>query len=227
MGRTKILGSALLVAALGAVAATDAQSQETCVAVVPEASGAAVGYELIDIIRREAWVTRDWTLADYAAFSPGPAALNWRKNDPREGDAANARVMRSPECGHDGDFTYQIKFGREFFHIANIVSIGPRHGPNGEIREGGVVKYHRLTFDAGQTVSILHAPEGTAFIRVNRPVAAPHVQVRLPEGWSVTTAMLNTPWRVDLFGGVRVLRLQDGSSYQGPIEMPEASLAAP
>jgi len=225
MVQFRIAAGALVVAAIGAFAATGATSDEVCIAAVPDAAGQNVGYELIDFMRREAWVTRDWTLQDYAAFTPGPAAFNWSKNNPRQGDAAQTSVMRSPDCDNDGEFTYRAMFDRSFFHIANIVSIGPRHGTNAEIREAGVLKYHRLEFDAGQIVSILRSPDDNLFIRVNRPVGVPQQRASLPAGWSVTEVTLHDQWRADLFGRVRVLRLQDGASYQGPIEMPGAFMA--
>ncbi|MEM8812772.1 MAG: hypothetical protein AAGF59_09155 [Pseudomonadota bacterium] len=218
IGIAGALSSAVL--AVGAFAAIDTRDQEVCVLRYPAMAEHRIGYELIDLMRREAWVTLDWTLEDYADFSPGPTALNWMKNDPRSGFAARAKIMRSPECTTDGAFTYQSMFGRTFFHIADISNLGQRHGANGEIREGGVTKYHRLEFDPGQTVSLLVSPRGERFVRVNRPVVAEGTDPVLPEGWLLTDIALENPWRIDLFGKVRVLRLKDGTSYQGPVGMP-------
>ena len=209
-----------LVILLVAVATAQTTEDQVCVATEPETAGQKVGYELIDLMRREAWVTVDWTLEAYAEFSPGLTSWNWIKNDPRVGDAARASVLRSPECDKDGEFTFTTMFDRSFFHIANLVRIGPRHGDAGDLREGGVLKYHRLEFEAGQTVSLLTSPEADTFVRVNRPVGAAGMLPGLPEGWSVIDVVLETPWQADLFGEVRVLQLRDGTSYQGPIEAP-------
>ncbi|MEO1292713.1 MAG: hypothetical protein AAFV62_07780, partial [Pseudomonadota bacterium] len=75
----------------------------------------------------------------------------------------------------------------------------------------------RLDFDAGQTVSLLVSPNGERFVRVNRPVGARQSDQGLPAGWVLEDLSLGSAWRADLIGEVYVLRLGDGTSYQGPI----------
>ncbi len=211
----------LTIATLSAVTlgdiAVSADGREICVAREPETAGQDVGYELIDILRREAWVTTDWTVDAYAEFSPGITAPHWLKNDPRQGYAARAIVLRSPGCAADGEFTYQTMFGRTFFHIADLTSLGGGDLTNGALTEASVAKHHSLEFDAGQTVSFLVSSSGERFVRVNRPINASHGEQELPEGWGLEDVSLGTPWRADLIGEVRILRLGDGTSYQGPI----------
>ena len=216
MNSTLLIIAKLSAVTLGVIA-VGADGRETCVARAPETAGQDVGYELIDILRREAWVTTDWTVDAYADFSPGITALNWLKNDPRQGYAARAIVLRSPGCTEDGEFTYQTMFGRTFFHIADLTSLAGGDLTNSALTEASVAKHHRLEFDAGQTVSFLVSPSGERFVRVNRPIDASQVEQELPEGWALEDVSLGTPWRADLIGEVRVLRLGDGTSYQGPI----------
>ncbi len=216
MNSTTSLVATFSAVTLGIVAA-GADGREVCVRRVPETAGQDVGYELIDLMRREAWVTTDWTVDAYTEFSPGLAALNWLKNDPRQGFAARAMVLRSPGCAADGEFTYQTMFGRTFFHIADLKNLGGSDLTNGALTEGGVIKHHLLEFDAGQTVSFLVSPAGESFVRVNRPIATGQGQSDLPEGWVLRDLNLTNPWQADLIGEVRVLRLDDGTSYQGPI----------
>ncbi|MEL7106196.1 MAG: hypothetical protein AAGM21_09770 [Pseudomonadota bacterium] len=211
----------LIIAAISAVTlgiiAVGADGREVCVPRAPETAGRDVGYELIDLMRREAWVTTDWTVDAYAAFSPGITAPHWLKNDARQGFAARAIVLRSPGCAADGEFTYQTMFGRTFFHIADLISLRGGGLTNDALTEAGVAKHHRLEFDAGQKVSFLLSPSGERFVRVNRPIDASQGEQELPEGWVLQDVNLRTPWRADLIGEVRVLRLGDGTSYQGPI----------
>lgn len=216
MNSTLLTIATLSAVTLG-VTAVGADGRDACAPRAPETAGQDVGYELIDIMRREAWVTTDWTVDAHAKFSPGITAPHWVKNDPRQGYAARAIVLRSPGCTADGEFTYQTMFGRTFFHIADLTSFRGDVLTNGALKEASVTKHHRLEFDAGQTVSFLVSPSGGHFVRVNRPINASHGEQELPEGWVLEDVSLGTTWRADLIGEVRVLRLGDGTSYQGPI----------
>ena len=216
MNSATLLVGTLIAVILGIVA-VGAGEREVCVPRDLETAGQAVGYELIDLMRREAWVTTDWTVEAYKEFSPGLTELNWLKNDPRQGFAARASVLRSPGCAADGEFTYQTMFGRTFFHIAELTSLRGGDLTNGALTEGGVIKHHLLEFEADQTVSFLISPAGESFVRVNRPIDASLGDNMLPEGWVLQELRLDSAWQADLIGEIRVLRLDDGTSYQGPI----------
>ncbi len=211
---------ALHLAAILGVLAFGVDGREECVPRAPETAGQTVGFELIDLMRREAWVTTDWTVDAYAEFSPGVGAPNWLKNDPREGFAARMAFLRSPGCAAEGEFTYRGMFGRTFVHVADLTRLGGGDLTNGALTQASVNKHHRLEFDIGQTVSMLVAPNGDRFVRVNRPVDASREDQDLPEGWVLQDLTLSAPWRADL-NDVAVLRLENGVSYQGPVdEMP-------
>lgn len=207
------------------IVAVGAGGREVCVARAPDTAGQHVGYELIDILRREAWVTTDWTVEDYAEFSPGIAAPNWLKNDPRQGFAARTAFLRSPGCPADGEFTFDTLFGRTFVHVADLTSLKGNDLTNGALTEASVNKHHKLEFDAGQIVSFLVSPEGGGFVRVNGPINARHGVQDPPDGWGLQDVALAAPWHIDLIGDVAVLRLENGVSYQGPVgEMPPGAV---
>ncbi|MEO1638536.1 MAG: hypothetical protein AAFU41_04740 [Pseudomonadota bacterium] len=210
VGTTCLLG-------LGAAIAQAAPETEVCVARAPEQSASGVGYELIDVARRQAWVTIDWTPDAYAAFRPGILAPHWIKSDPRQGVAAMTRALQSPDCANAGEFTYKTLFGKRFFHIADITSIRGEGLTGGALVEGEVFKHHMLQFSTGQTASFLVSPEGDHFVLVNRPLDMAAVENTLPVGWRLDDVALSAPWQADLVGSVKVLRLADGSSFQGPV----------
>ncbi|MEL7345465.1 MAG: hypothetical protein AAFN59_11510, partial [Pseudomonadota bacterium] len=220
MKSTKIMLATVVAIGLGigASGATRFSEKEVCVMRSPETARQNVGYELIDILRRTAWVTTDWTLLDYAAFSPGLTAPNWLKNDPREGFGARAAVLRSPGCEADGEFTYQTMFGRTFFHIADLVELNAEGLTKGVLKEARVSKHHRLEFEAGQSVWFLVSPDGERYVRVNRPVDAAPDFGAFPDDWFLDKVTLSTPWAADLVGIVQVLRLGNGTSFQGPVK---------
>lgn len=227
MNSTASLVALHLAAILGLVA-VGVDGREVCVPRAPETAGKAVGFEVIDLMRREAWVTTDWTVDAYAEFSPGVGALNWLKNDPREGFAARMAFLRSPGCAADGEFTYRGMFGRTFVHVADLTSLGGDDLTNGALTEARVSKHHRLEFDGGQTVSTLVTPNGDRFVRVNRPIDAGQGEQDLPKGWVLQEVTLTAPWTADLIGDVAVLQLDNGVSYQGPVgEMPLGAAQVP
>ena len=220
MNSTFVIFATLTAVTLGIVA-VGTDGREVCVKQTPETAGRDVGYELIDILRREAWVTTDWTVDAYAKFSPGITAPHWIKNDPRQGYAARTAFLRSPGCAADGEFTFQTMHGRRFIHVADLTGLRGDELTGGALVEASVNKHHRLAYDAGQTVSFLLSPSGERFVRVNRPIDASHDAQSVPMGWSLREMTLTDPWHADLIGDVAVLRLENGVSYQGPFgELP-------
>ncbi|MEO0543549.1 MAG: hypothetical protein AAFY99_06985 [Pseudomonadota bacterium] len=173
----------------------------------------SIGFELIDLMRGEAWVTIDWTVEEYAEFSPGLTGLNWIKNEPRTGLADRMRVYKSPGCSNEGQFKYKEVFGRKFFHIADVVARRRTVDPQGLIAEVRVVKYHSLFFDPGSTISTLKAPNGDVFVGVN-DMYGNTTPPTLPEGWVIEAQKVDAHKEIRLFGEVRVLRLKNGLSFQ-------------
>jgi len=209
---------ATLCAATLGFAVSGNATRDHCVRTAPDTAGQAVGFELIDLIRREAWVTTDWSVEAFATFSPGLTAPHWFKNDPRQGHAQHAIVLRSPGCSNDGEFTYRSMYDRTFFHIADITRLSGAGLTGGALVEATVIKHHRLAFEGGGGVTFLVSPDGDHFVGVNRPVDQSTAPITLPDGWVLIELRLDQDWQADLVGEVNVIRLQDGASYQGPIE---------
>ena len=78
------------------------------------------GYELIDLLNEEVWVTSDFTPAEYAEFSP---PLLWIKNDPRIMMADQAEFLRSPGCSEPGQFTYMQAYDKGFLNVVQLITM--------------------------------------------------------------------------------------------------------
>jgi hypothetical protein len=138
---------------------------EPCVSWSPDFSGGEVGYELIDLLKKEVWVTADFTAEEYTEFSP---PLLWIKNDPRTmmGDR-QSEFLRSPGCSESGQFTYMRAFDKGFLKVVQLVTMNTPVDSQELIRRTELEKYHLLTYAAGSTVYILHNTTGERFIGVS------------------------------------------------------------
>ena len=190
------------------------QELEECVSLEPASDGEGAGYELIDLLNKEVWGTGDFTPAEYAAFSP---PFLWMKNDPRILIADQGEFLGSPGCSELGQFTYMRAYDKEFLKVVQLITMYTPVDPEGLIRRAELEKYHLLTYFSGRTVTILQGPTGERFIWVARTVDRPPDPVTLPEGWALTTHVLQTELQVDLSGNVSNLRTENEDSYQGPL----------
>jgi hypothetical protein len=190
--------------------------RELCRPRPPSFDGGGAGYELINLVGREVWATRNWAPEDYANFSFPFSWFFWRKNDPRIALADRGQFLKSPGCT-DGHYSYMRAFGREFVQVVRLISINNRIDDLGLIRKTELEKYHTLHYSAGRTVSILQSPDGERFISVSRSLERSSDLPTLPEGWTLTDYLLAEEIQVDLLGRVSVLRMDNQDSYQGPI----------
>jgi len=188
--------------------------REPCVSLEPDFSGGGAGYELIDLLNKEVWVTSDFTAEEYAEFSP---PLLWIKNDPRIGMADGGEFLRSPGCSESGQFTCMRAFDKGFLKVVQLVTLNTPVDNQGLIRRTELEKYHLLTYSAGSTVNILHNPAGERFIGVSRSVDRSSDTFTLPEGWNLTFHVLSTDLTIELSGNVSVLRTDNEDSFQGPL----------
>jgi pimeloyl-ACP methyl ester carboxylesterase len=177
-------------------------------------SGERAGYELIDLLHKEVWVTSDFTPEEYAAFSP---PLFWIKNDPRTPMCDRGEFLRSPGCTESGQFTYMWAFDKMLLKNVQLKTMNRPMDSQGLIRRTELEKYHLLTYYAGRTVNILQSPTGERFIGVSRSVNRASDTFTLPEGWILTTHELQTELQLDISGNVSVLRTDNEDSYQGPL----------
>jgi hypothetical protein len=190
------------------------QELEECVSLEPASDGEGAGYELIDLLNKEVWATADFTAEEYAAFSP---PLLWLKNDPRIMVADGAEFLKSPGCSEPGQFTYMRAYDKGFLNVVQLITLDTPVDDQGLIRRTELEKYHVLTYFSGRSVSILQGPTGERFIWVARTVDRPPDPATLPEGWTLTTHVLQTELPVDLSGNVSVLRTDNEDSFQGPL----------
>jgi hypothetical protein len=188
--------------------------REACVARAPQPKRAKVGYELIDLVRKEVWLTVEFTPEEFANFS---TPFLWFKNQPREGIPDAGSFLRSPGCPEPGQFTYLRAFDREFLNVVRLIELNKSVDSDGLIRETILEKYHTLTYFEGQTVSILQNPDGEQFILVSRDANRTSDSFALPDGWALAEYELTKDLEVDLSHRVSVLRMENEDSYQGPL----------
>ena len=108
-------------------------------------------------------------------------------------------------------------YDKGFLKVVQLITLNTPVDDQGLIRRTELEKYHVLTYFSGRTVSILQGPTGERFIWVARTVDRPPDPVTLPEGWNLTTHVLQTELPVDLSGNVSVLRTDNEDSFQGPL----------
>jgi hypothetical protein len=194
---------------------TPVEELEPCVLREPGSNDAgAVGYELIDLMTKEVWATSDFTEEEFAALS---LPLFWQKNDPRIMVGDQAEFLQSPGCSEPGRFTYMQAFDKEFVKVVQLDTIDEPVDSEGLIRRTELEKHHVLTYVAGRTVHILENPDGERFIWVSMSADRASDTFALPEGWTLSTHVLQADLQVELSGNVSVLRMENEDSYQGPL----------
>jgi len=190
--------------------------RESCVSREPVLEGGEAGYELLDLMNKEVWLTLDFTAQEYAEFSP---PVLWQKNQPRVSmsDSQGGEFLRSPGCTDPGLYTYLQAWDKEFLNVVKLITIYEPVDEQGLIRETTLEKYHVLTYAAGSTVYVLHNPDGERFIGVSRDGDRTSDTFTLPDGWFLTTHVLASEIVVDLSGIVSNLRTENEDSFQGPL----------
>jgi hypothetical protein len=187
-----------------------------CLSRPPSFKAKGAGYELINLVGRDVWATRDWTPEVYAKFSFPVSWFFWRKNDPRIILADRGQFLKSPGC-EDGHYNYMRAFGREFVQVVKLISVNNRIDELGLIRKTELEKYHTLHYSAGRTVSILQSPHGERFIGVSRSLERSSDSPTLSKGWTLKEHLLKEEIQIELLGKISVLRMSNEDSYQGPI----------
>ena len=208
-----LLASILIVLTIP-VGCMPVEELQECVSQEPASDGEGAGYELIDLLNKEVWVTSDFTPEEYTAFSPPLLRI---KNDPRILVADSGEFLRSPGCSEPGQFTYMRAYDKGFLNVVQLITLATPVDDQGLIHTTELEKYHVLTYFSGRSVSILPGPTGERFIWVARTVDRPPDPATLPEGWTLTTHVLQTELPVDLSGNVSVLRTDNEDSFQGPL----------
>jgi hypothetical protein len=187
---------------------------ETCVFREPVFKQTKMGFELIDLWKKEVWATSEYTEEEFAAFSP---PLFWRKNEPREPMFDRAKFHKSPGCDKKGQFTYMRAFGKKFLKVVQLIDINAPVDGQGVIRKIELEKYHLLSYSTGRRVYVLHSPTGERYIGVARSADRTSDTFTIPQGWKLTNHELKEELQVELSGTVSNIRTDNEDSYQGPI----------
>lgn len=180
----------------------------------PSFAGYGPGYELIDILRRDVWATRDWSPSEFSEFSPPTL---WGKNDPRLALHDGGRFLRSPACAEDGQFSYLYAFDRRFLHVVELKAFPRSADIKGHITKVELEKNHVLRFAAGSKMNVLTSPTGHRYVGVSRSLERSASSPTLSSGWTLTEKLLLNDVEIELTGVITVLRLDNQDSYQGPV----------
>ena len=186
-----------------------------CSSSPPAFKNEGAGYELINLVGREVWATRNWTPKSFADFSLPFFWFLWLKNDPRIPLADDGSFLKSPGCT-EGHYNYMRAFGKNFFQVVRLISVNNRVDDQGLIRRTELEKYHILRYSAGNSVNILYSPEGERFIAVSKSLISSDSPI-LPLGWELKQYILTEEIQVELLGNVSVMRMSNKDSYQGPL----------
>ena len=187
-----------------------------CSTSAPALKNEGAGYELINLVGREVWATRNWTPESFADFSLPFFWFLWQKNDPRILLADDGSFLKSPGCT-EGHYNYMRAFGKKFFQVVRLISVNNRVDEQGLIRRTELEKYHILRYSAGNSVNILFSPEGKRFIGVSKSLENSLGTPMLPEGWVLKSHILTEEIQVELLGNVSVMRMSNKDAYQGPL----------
>ncbi len=207
--------AAILIMVTISVGCAPVGERESCISLEPDFHGeGTAGYELVDLLYKEVWVTGDFTPEEYTSFTP---PFLWIKNDPRILMADQGEFLRSPGCSDEGQFTVLQAFDKNFLNVVRIINLIMPADTQGLINKTELEKYHFMTYFSGRTVYVLQSPTGERYIEVSRSVDRLSETFTLPKGWTLTDHELGADLQVELSGNVSVLRTDNKDSYQGPL----------
>ena len=137
---------------------------------------------------------------------------------------------RSPQAPVDGPVTEKVIAGHVFFHCANPPAGGAEMPIPGGPTLLRVDKHHSLVFHAGNALKLATTATGETFVQVID--AAPsgggimqkgstgHV-MSLPDGWQASRHAVSATTVIHLPNPTQAWFFADGTSFQGPIDIPE------
>jgi hypothetical protein len=180
-----------------------------------------VGFELIEIVSAAeiiVWINDEPMSQE--EFDSIQLTLNWRKNEPREGDPDGSIFFRSPDAMQDGVFTREVHFGYQWLFNAQIVDQNVALPDNGDGLLTGryIAKYHQVQFNAGKTLYILISPDGEEYVRISRDVNRTTDIPIIPDTWQIEERVINDNLTIDLPNPTLNIRAENNQdSFQGPV----------
>jgi hypothetical protein len=179
------------------------------------AGDADVGYEIMQLTddgNIKAWASGDLTPEEFEAIE---LSAGWFKNQPREVVPDGGRFYGSP--GADGVDVQAEHFGHEWFHSATVVAMGERLDEAGLLTASTVEKDHEISFDPGQTVTLLVSPGGERYVLVSRDADRTTDEPTIPAGWQLVSQLVPDGATYRLDGQTKVIRADNEDSFQGPV----------
>ena len=187
--------------------------------VVPEDE--RVGFELVEIIpftKIMVWMN-DEPLSQ-EEFDSIQIPINWRKNEPREGDPDGSTFFRSPDASEDGEFTKEEHFGYQWLFNAQIIqqNVPLPNNADGFLTGRYIAKYHQVQFKAGKTLYVLISPDGEEYVRISRDVNRTTDTPMIPDTWQIEERVISSNLTIDLPNPTLNIRAENNQdSFQGPV----------
>ncbi len=182
-----------------------------------------IGFELVQIISMDSilvWANNE--ILTQEEFDSIQITSGWQKNEPREGMPDYAKFMRSPDANEDGEFTTAEFFGYQWMFNAQIVDANAELPENEEGLLAGryIEKYHKVTFNAGRTLSILISPQGEEYVLISRDANRITDTPVIPETWQIQEREINDTITFDLPNPTLNIRAENNQdSWQGPVTL--------
>jgi len=195
-------------------------SDASAPAAAPEAQeDVRIGYEILQVVSPTeiiTWLSTDLTQEEFDAIT---LPMGWFKNQPREGDSDSGLFASSPGAA-DGVFIYEEHFGHTWRHVATIVEANVPLDDKELLRANRISKTHALSFNAGRTLKVLIAPDGTQYVRVSRDAGRTSDVPTLPDGWSLIDYTTHEMLTIQLPDPTVNIRADNEDSFQGPVSLP-------
>ncbi len=177
-----------------------------------------VGYEILQVKSLDeivAWATMDITREQFDALK---LPLGWFKNQPRESEMDRGAFLSSP--GQDeGTHIKAEHFGFTWMHVATVRKAGTRLDTRGLLTACTVQKNHRVTFEAGRTITVLVSPKGEVYPRISRDANRTRDVPKLPDTWRLVEYKTDVTVDISLPAKTLVIRADNQDSFQGPVKL--------
>lgn len=195
----------------------DSGATDTGEPAASEGAWRSTGFEIVDGQGGIAWMAVEMTEAEFAALE---LPTGWISN-PRDLDASFGEFLRSPDQTEEGVFDELDLLGHQWRHVATLSDRGQPVGDDGLLTRTTVDKHHRLTYEAGRTMTTLTSPEGETYLRITRDPARTQDVPTLPEGWRLDAVTPTERTVVVLPNPTTLLRTDNEDAFQGPVDLEE------
>ncbi len=176
-----------------------------------------VGYEILQMkspTEIVTWISFDITQKEFDAIQ---LPQGWFKNQPREGMPASSEFLKSPNATKDGEFVEETHFGHKWRHVATVVNTQVKLDDEGLLKGSQVKKFHKVTYNKDQDISILVSPKNERYILISRDAGRTTDTHPVPKGWQLLNIKAPQTMTIPLLDITTVIRAKNEDSYQGPL----------